>query len=363
MGHNTGMVRRLAIFRIDSVERVGERYRVEGYLARTGVQVYRDGASERREYRPPEEVFSADALASFRGMPVTIHHPRGLVTPRTWKRVAVGHVGDDVTKADDDKHVRASIWLQDAKAIAAVEDGTLVELSVGYTAKLDMEPGETPEGERYDAVQRDIFGNHVALLEQGKARGGATVALRLDSWVNSPPDGEEGSMKFLIRADGRDYEVEAPDRSVADAIEKERERIEREAKERADALEAKRDALAKELEEAKAKLDAVEKERERAELEELAEKARKLDKAFKLDEKDDASTIRRRALAAIDVDVDGKSDAYVEARFDVELERADSKDDEDKTTARDFRAPRQDSAPTDGAVSSLDAARRRFGGV
>src|SRR5690606_32107950 len=60
----------------------------EGYikdtpvLTRTGVFVYLDGQGrERREYRPPDEVFNADSLASLKGVPVTDTHP-GKVSAR-----------------------------------------------------------------------------------------------------------------------------------------------------------------------------------------------------------------------------------------------------------------------------------------
>ena len=49
-------------------------------IGRTGVLVYRNAdGSERREYRPPEEAFDEDSLASLKGKPITIGH-QGMVT-------------------------------------------------------------------------------------------------------------------------------------------------------------------------------------------------------------------------------------------------------------------------------------------
>ena len=45
-----------------------------------------------------------------------------------------------------------------------VKDGRSRELSCGYYCDLDETPGEY-EGQRYDARQRNIRGNHLALVE------------------------------------------------------------------------------------------------------------------------------------------------------------------------------------------------------
>ncbi|MGL5431928.1 MAG: DUF2213 domain-containing protein, partial [Plesiomonas shigelloides] len=49
------------------------------------------------------------------------------------------------------------------------------ELSAGYTAKYDFTPGVTADGEAYDAVQRDIRINHVALVPRARAGRQARV--------------------------------------------------------------------------------------------------------------------------------------------------------------------------------------------
>jgi hypothetical protein len=38
-----------------------------------------------------------------------------------------------------------------------------------------MTPGVSPQGEKYDGVMRDIVGNHVALVKEGRA--GADVVV------------------------------------------------------------------------------------------------------------------------------------------------------------------------------------------
>jgi hypothetical protein len=58
------------------------------------------------------------------------------------------------------------VW--DADAIDGIESGEQRELSAAYRYEPDMTPG-TYQGVRYDGVMRDIEGNHVALVESGRA--------------------------------------------------------------------------------------------------------------------------------------------------------------------------------------------------
>jgi hypothetical protein len=59
--------------------------------------------------------------------------------------------------------------LRDSKAIQIYKDGKR-QLSVGYDCDLDWKAGTTPEGEAFDATQRNIKGNHIAFTSL--ARGG-----------------------------------------------------------------------------------------------------------------------------------------------------------------------------------------------
>jgi hypothetical protein len=131
-----------------------------------------------RELRCQEEVFHPDSLASLAGAPLTVNHPSGgAVTPKNWRALAKGHVGDDVRQ--DGKFVSATVRVQDDATAAMIERGDLKEMSCGYTADVEFTPG-TWNGEDYDAVQRNIRYNHVALLPGGKGRAGREVGLRLD---------------------------------------------------------------------------------------------------------------------------------------------------------------------------------------
>lgn len=217
-------------------------WRIDARLTRVGVLAYRysDG-TVKREYRPAEEVFHADSLATMRGAAVTIGHPPDLVTPETFAALNKGHVGDDVRP--DGSLVAASVDVNAADALAGVADGDSIELSMGYICKTDETPGVTPEGEPYDAIQRSIRYNHVALLPPGAGRAGPDCRLRLDS-----ASAIRDSMS-KIRIDGDEYD--ATHASAQTAV----QRLEKKVTDYVDAVKA---AETKAAAADKARLDAVE---------------------------------------------------------------------------------------------------------
>lgn len=194
--------------------------RVDGRIARVGIQVYYNSQGvARRELRLPEEVFNADSLASFAQLPVTNTHPPSMLTSRDAKQYAVGAVGENVRQDGD--YVAATMVLFDAEAIAAAESGRS-QLSNGYSCVLDetQDPKLTEKWGAYDAIQRDIRGNHVALVDV--ARAGPEARLRLDAGdaataefgtgrpdvVGSKPEERESAhMPHKFKLDGLEVEV------------------------------------------------------------------------------------------------------------------------------------------------------------
>lgn len=86
-------------------------------LTRTGVFEYRraDGTVQ-REYRPADEVFAADALASLRGVPVTDDHPGGPVTAASPAR----NIGAVLSGGEaDGESVRADVVIHNPARIGA----------------------------------------------------------------------------------------------------------------------------------------------------------------------------------------------------------------------------------------------------
>ncbi|KQQ24107.1 hypothetical protein ASF56_16270 [Methylobacterium sp. Leaf122] len=157
---------------ISTRRKTGDGYLVaEARAARLGVQLYEGAEVGKPEMgvvrvmRPEAEVFDRTSISSYGSAPITVGHPPGGVTADTWKRFAVGHVGEGVVR--DGEYVAIPLILKDADAIRQLEGGTR-ELSVGYTCNLDWSPG-SEGGQTWDAVQRGIRVNHVALVPKGRA--------------------------------------------------------------------------------------------------------------------------------------------------------------------------------------------------
>ncbi len=149
-----------------------------GRISRTGVQAYSKmelgiGPSEDtiRLYRPPEEVFAPESLASFDNQVITWGHPANDVTSENYREVTIG---DTRNIEPEDTFVRAQLTVRDYYAIYGVIDG-VAQLSCGYRFDLDETAGFTPEGEGYDAVMRNIRGNHVAIVYAARCGAGCAI--------------------------------------------------------------------------------------------------------------------------------------------------------------------------------------------
>lgn len=190
----------------------GTRRTHDGYLvadarvARTGIQEYlgyevgKPELGAVRVYRPEAEVFSADALRTYAFRPVTVGHPAEGVTADNWRKEAVGTTGADVAR--DGEFVRVPLVLMDAKAIAEVESG-LREISMGYACRLDWTAGTAPDGQAYDAVQRGLRMNHLAVVEKGRAG----TACRIGDGGNRAVFNKGNPSMTKLTVDGIDYDL------------------------------------------------------------------------------------------------------------------------------------------------------------
>lgn len=115
-------------------------------------------------WRNPEEL--EKALPTFNGVPLLIKHKfDSAKKPNTELRV--GTVGTSAQWKAPFITNALSVWNEDA--IKAIEDGSLRDLSCGYTYEPDFTAGTTPDGIAYDFVMRNIACNHVALVQNGRA--------------------------------------------------------------------------------------------------------------------------------------------------------------------------------------------------
>lgn len=121
-----------------------------------------------RVLRPPEELGSQECIDSFKLMPFVDDHTmlgdadEGL-TPAEQKGVH-GVIGETINF--DGKTLKATLKVFSSKLSKLIADGKK-ELSLGYRCVYEMASG-VYHGESYDAIQRNIRGNHIALVEAGR---------------------------------------------------------------------------------------------------------------------------------------------------------------------------------------------------
>lgn len=128
-------------------------------------------------YRPAEELGSDECIASFRLIPFVDDHTmigEG-ATPAERKGVH-GVIGEEVIFEDGTLYGNIKIF---SESLANLIENGKKELSCGYRCEYEFASG-TFNGVQYDAIQRNIRGNHLALVEEG--RMGKEVAV-LDSMV------------------------------------------------------------------------------------------------------------------------------------------------------------------------------------
>jgi uncharacterized protein len=142
-------------------------------IARTGEMEYdeseipgldADNSGKIHVWRDEEEVFRPQTLASFEGKPITIRHPEGWVGPENWSELAKGTMQNIRRGTEDQKDsILADLLITDKMAIELVKQG-LREVSCGYDCDYDQDDEEPGK-----AIQKNIIGNHLALVDQGRA--------------------------------------------------------------------------------------------------------------------------------------------------------------------------------------------------
>ena len=316
-------------------------YRVP--IAGAMVQKYvKSDGSEEMEAKLPEEILSDSTVSSANSKPVTDGH-HGLVTKDNSHDLmkgftaSNGHVEGNMLYND--------ITITDPNLISQIKSGDKRELSIGFETQMDPTSG-TYNGTKYDAVQRNIRINHVAVVPKGRA--GHEVRLIGDSAEaveQVEPSEEKGNQMEtrVVRADGQNITVAADDvekitKLDADNSAKAKQiadldaQIKKLQSEKAQ-LQGDADASAKKADEAQAKADSLEADNKKLQEEFDKYKADGVDKKLELidkvksfvgDEYDyhgksdrDMKIDAVKAIKGDSVDFNDKSDTYVQAAFDM----------------------------------------------
>lgn len=122
-------------------------------------------------YRDPVEL--ERAAPTFARLPILDKHiPTFASKPNKENRI--GTIGSDIVWANP--YLTADLTFWDAEAIEDIQTEAVKELSCGYFYDADMTPGVTPDGQAYDGRITNIRGNHLALVESGRAGADVVVA-------------------------------------------------------------------------------------------------------------------------------------------------------------------------------------------
>lgn len=160
-------------------------------------------------YRPEDEVMSEKSVRSFIMKPITNDHPTEAVNADNHSRLSKGVVAKAMRDGD---HLAFDLVFFDAATIADIDAGKR-ELSNGYSVDLSIEDGVTPDGKAYQAIQRNIVGNHVALVDKGRAGPDCAIgicdAITVEDFRTIVRDnviGDDKPMKTIL-VDGHSVEV------------------------------------------------------------------------------------------------------------------------------------------------------------
>ena len=126
-------------------------------------------------YRPAEEI--EKAADTFNGLPLSLDH-WNMDAANMPKDKIVGSLGTDA--AFDAPYLTNSLTVTDADAIKRIENGEFRDLSAGYLCDVVMESGIF-DGKSYDGRMKNIRGNHVALVREGRAGHDVRVADSADA--------------------------------------------------------------------------------------------------------------------------------------------------------------------------------------
>ena len=299
-----------------------------------------------RQLRHPDDVFDPISLQSLMGVPLTNEHPHEFLEPENSANKIVGMASDKPKKiyldADDEEYVQQQVTIFDPDTIEDILSGHKRELSLGYTLDHEEVPGEW-NGQAYDVRQKNIRYNHLSVVK--KARGGPLCKFNLDSEdINVDGICTDKVLNFntikgeemIFNKDGKEYDVKDEVHALLTTLETEKKEAMDSSATEVAALTAKLDELqAKvDLNESKSATDAAD-----AKFKEAVAARVKLERdasefvKVSLDGLTDRE-IKEKVIAKVSkVSLDGKSDVYVDAAFDLALEQASTVEVVDLTNA------------------------------
>ncbi|EHI9129320.1 DUF2213 domain-containing protein [Salmonella enterica] len=251
--------------------------------------------------RDPKEL--AKAASTFNNIPLLNEHiPVTASDPQ--KMAVVGSTGTDAEF--DGAYLKNSLVVWDADSIAGIETDEKKELSSAYRYVADMTPG-VHEGQPYDGVMRDIVGNHVALVIEGRAGSDVVVGDSIPTGMKSMSELTKKLMAIITPMLASDEKPEDVEKKVQKVVEDEATQAEKDNESEAERLKREEKEL-KEREERERK----DRDRDRKEAEDEEDDGK--DKKKDEDEEEDKAAMDAALIRKAEENVMGRIRQANEAR-------------------------------------------------
>lgn len=161
----------------------------EGVYDYSGAQIKHPDPTRHGEifkvYRPADELANPECIASFRLLPFVDEHAmlgsEDMGGTPAEKKGVQGVIGENIFF--DPPYLRANIKILSESLKGTIKKGK-IELSPGYRCKYEHTPGVW-QGQHYDAVQRNIRGNHLALVAEGRTGHDVAVLDRMTFTIDT----------------------------------------------------------------------------------------------------------------------------------------------------------------------------------
>lgn len=123
-------------------------------------------------YRSADELSDPETIKSVIGIPIQLNHHLDYPSAPA-KDTRVGSTGD--LAQFDGTYLSNSLHIQDEDACRRIRDGSMRQLSLAYHYDPDFNSSGEYKGQKYDFTMRNIRGQHLALVEEGRAGDSCVV--------------------------------------------------------------------------------------------------------------------------------------------------------------------------------------------
>ena len=314
--------------------------------------------------RHPDDVTSEDSLSTYKNLVVTDDHPNeGWVNVDNIREHQRGQLSEvEIDNTQDEVHIYGMMTITDADLIEKTMRGK-IEVSLGYARELVAEEG-VYNGIPYQYKYTNIIANHLSVVDRGRC--GATCAIVNDKKNVIILDEEQKKEGVLVKImiNGVEFEVseEVGEAIMAEraAEEKKAEDMEEEMSKKTEELETANDKLTAKVDGLEAKIKATNDSKmsdtdfdkmvgERASLVAFAQTI----VGDAMPDSTEPMTIKKAVVEKhFNISVDGKSDAYIDARFEMVQEDQTSHDASVKKLADDMQKEKEKVQTTNDAKAT-----------